>query len=163
MHGACSRFYAPPRRIFGHRCGFLRNAHSLALGWVSQMQRGFLRGRSMLSNVVDIDTEAMTVSLRHDKGALVLFDFAAAFPSMSQTYMLTVLKHLGLPAASMHFLEALYDNKKCVISCKGCIYEGFPMTAGIRQGCLYHHCSLQLSPTCSSARSSGTSLVVCPR
>jgi hypothetical protein len=41
--------------------------------FVSPAQRGFLPGRSMLSNVIDIDEEAMTVSLRHAEGAIILF------------------------------------------------------------------------------------------
>ena len=72
--------------------------------WVSQMQRGFLGGRSMLSNVLDIDFEATKVSLKHPHGAIVLFDFAAAFPSISQEYMWEVLGHIGLPA---EILEAI--------------------------------------------------------
>jgi exonuclease III len=51
--------------------------------WISQYQQGFLQGRSMLSNVVDVDFEAMTVSLQHAHGAVILFDFKAAFPSIS--------------------------------------------------------------------------------
>ena len=103
--------------------------------WVSHMQRGFLKGRSMLSNVVDIDYEAMVVSLRDEAGALVLFDFKAAFPSVSQEYLMRVLKHLGLPQHCMNLVQALYDSNRCVISCKGGLYDGFPLSAGIRQGC----------------------------
>ena len=42
--------------------------------WVSKLQRGFLKGRSMLANVLDIDEEAMTISLKECYGGLVLFD-----------------------------------------------------------------------------------------
>ena len=103
--------------------------------WVSNLQRGFLKGRSMLSNVVDVDTEAMTVSLRDEEGALVLFDFAAAFPSMSHDYLRAVLRHLGLPDELLHLVDALYDANRCVISCKGGVHDGFEVQAGIRQGC----------------------------
>ena len=45
---------------------------------VPRMQRGFLRGRSMLRNIVDIDFEAMKVSLRcaivSDSITLLSFD-----------------------------------------------------------------------------------------
>ena len=41
--------------------------------WVSQMQRGFLMKRSLLANVVDIDFESMRVSLKSDRGMLILF------------------------------------------------------------------------------------------
>ena len=40
----------------------------------------------MLNNILDIDYHAMTVSLKHDKGALLLFDFKAAFPSVSHDF-----------------------------------------------------------------------------
>eukprot|EP00959_Pyramimonas_sp_CCMP1952_P361336 7567419-Pyramimonas_sp.AAC.1 len=33
---------------------------------VSQEQRGFIRGRSMLANVIDIEEEMITSSLEHD-------------------------------------------------------------------------------------------------
>jgi hypothetical protein len=96
--------------------------------WVSAMQQGFLRGRSMLSNVVDVDYEAMTISLKHPYGALILFDFQAAFPSLAHDYLHEVLCHLGLPGESLNFIKALYDCNRCVISCQG-------GRAGIRQGC----------------------------
>ena len=103
--------------------------------WVSGKQRGFLPGRSMMSNVVDVDYEAMTVSLTAEFGALILFDFKAAFPSISHDYLFDVLRHLGLPPEAMHVVEALYNGNRCVISCGGTKSPGFTMQAGIRQGC----------------------------
>jgi hypothetical protein len=79
--------------------------------WVSDVQRGFLKGRSMLSNVVDVDCEAMTVSLTCARGSLILFDFAAAFPSMSHDYMFGVLEWIGVPPEAMSFIRSLYHQK----------------------------------------------------
>ena len=103
--------------------------------WISQYQQGFLQGRSMLSNVVDVDFEAMTVSLQHAQGAVILFDFKAAFPSISHRYLFRVLQHIGLPEHAMRLVESLYDKNRCVIACGGSSFSGFPMHAGIRQGC----------------------------
>jgi hypothetical protein len=103
--------------------------------WVSEVQRGFLRGRSLLANVVDVDFEAMTVSLTSERGALILFDFKAAFPSESHAYLLEVLSHIGVPTHCLNFVKALYDSNRCRISCKGGSYGGFDISAGIRQGC----------------------------
>jgi hypothetical protein len=103
--------------------------------WISAMQRGFLRGRSILSNIVDIDFEAMRISLREEASALVLFDFRAAFPSISHEYLLAVLTHLGLPDSALNFVKALYDQNRCRLSIQGSRYEGFEIRAGIRQGC----------------------------
>ena len=52
--------------------------------WVSKMQKGFIKGRSMLSNVVVIDQTAMQISMRCKEGAIILFDFKAAFPSVER-------------------------------------------------------------------------------
>jgi len=41
--------------------------------WISKAQRGFLKGRSILMNILDIDEKAMTVSLKEAYGGLVLF------------------------------------------------------------------------------------------
>ena len=68
-------------------------------------------------------------------GGLVLFDFKAAFPSMSHDYMMAVLDHIGVPRHSLNFIKALYDDNRCVLSCKGRLFDGFAVSSGIRQGC----------------------------
>ena len=103
--------------------------------WVSPQQQGFLHGRSMLQNVIDIETESMLAALRYESGGLVLFDFAAAFPSVSQTFLLRTLEHLGLPSFALSMVRALYDESACHLSQQGGLYPGFRLASGIRQGC----------------------------
>ena len=137
-------FYAPANtrplaivntdnRLIASACRFRWEA--IFNKWVSGSQRGFLHGRSMLANIVDIDFEAMRVSLTQKHGALVLFDFQAAFPSVSHEYITRVLRHLGLPDHVMRLIEALCGNTRCIISCQGGRYDGFPIRSGRRQGC----------------------------
>ena len=103
--------------------------------WVSEAQRGFIGGRSMLANVVEIDHEAQVISLRHPRGAIVLFDFAAAFPSLGHSYLIRVLEHLRLPPALLCYVRMLYGGNRCQIACGGQRFAGFELTAGVRQGC----------------------------
>ena len=42
---------------------------------ISDAQRGFIRGRSMLSNFVDLEEEMLRNSLMYDDAAVVFFDF----------------------------------------------------------------------------------------
>ena len=64
---------------------------------VTTLQRGFIGGRSMLANLVDID-EAMAYSTCvSDKGAAMFYDFAAAFPSEEHGFMMAVVRRLGWP------------------------------------------------------------------
>ena len=64
---------------------------------VSPMQRGFLPGRSLIHNVVEVDTAMRMVSLTAEAPGALFFDFAAAFPSLAHDYLHAVLAHLGLP------------------------------------------------------------------
>eukprot|EP00973_Karenia_brevis_P059221 8246331-Karenia_brevis.AAC.1 len=51
--------------------------------WATPEQRGFIRGRSMLQNVIDIEHSAIMFARVHRHSAAAFFDFAAAFPSLS--------------------------------------------------------------------------------
>ena len=56
--------------------------------WAVPAQRGFVTDRSMLENVVEVESKAMNVSFDlANRAALILFDFAAAFPSIARLYV----------------------------------------------------------------------------
>eukprot|EP00959_Pyramimonas_sp_CCMP1952_P328881 6885399-Pyramimonas_sp.AAC.1 len=77
--------------------------------WVCVAQRGFLTGRSMLMNIIDVDEAAMT----------------AAFPILSHDYTFAVLEHIGLPPGPLNALKAFYSHVKCTLQFKGPTYEAF--------------------------------------
>ena len=103
--------------------------------YVHPSQRGFLPGRSILQNVIDVDDAAMTISLRHASGAIVLFDFRAAFPSLSTSFLQCALELMGVPLEARRLVRALYHDQHCRISLAGETFDGFRITSGIRQGC----------------------------
>ena len=107
----------------------------LANEWVSKMQQGFLQGRSLLGNVVDIDFATMRVSLRHRRGMLVLFDFEAAFPSMSQEFLMESLRVLEFPPEVLQAISCLYTNNQHILKLKGGCFPSITATSGVRQGC----------------------------
>ena len=78
--------------------------------WIGPAQRSFLPGRSMLANVIEIEHAAMLHSLSHEHSAVVIFDFAAAFPSVSHTLMLEMLRQQPLqdPSAG-RFIPKVQD------------------------------------------------------
>ena len=41
--------------------------------WISKAQRGFLQGRHMLRNVLDVDFHSLKITLKRARGAIVLF------------------------------------------------------------------------------------------
>ena len=103
--------------------------------WISDSQQGFIKGRSMLANVLNVVHQAQVTSLEQEQGAILLFDFKAAFPSLCHGYLFSVLKALGIPSHIYNFIRMLYDNHSCHISLAGGMYRGFGIHAGIRQGC----------------------------
>ena len=102
---------------------------------ISDMQRGFLRGRKMIRNVLDVDLRSMKIALKAERGALVLFDFEDAFPSISQEYLLSMLDALGVPSSFTQLVKAFYHDCRCILKVVGTTAPGFPMTSGVRQGC----------------------------
>jgi hypothetical protein len=109
-------------------------------GWLSPEQRGFLPRRSMLANVVDLEEAAMHATLAGDDEdgsdpGVLLFDFAAAFPSISQQFLAEVLSFVGFPPCSLHLVAALYYQHMGTPTLSGTTSAAFPLSAGIRQGC----------------------------
>ena len=98
-------------------------------------QRGFIQGRSMLRNIIEVEHAAMIASLEERDAAIVLFDFASAFPSVARKYLMASAAAAGLPEYVMMILESLYHNTTGVLLLHGRLYGQVPMAAGIRQGC----------------------------
>ena len=90
-----------------------RRWENILQDFVYAQQRGFLPGRSILQNIVDVDDTAMRISLHTTSGAIVLFDFRAAFPSLSIDYMMTMLELIGVPRAARNLITALYFEQRC--------------------------------------------------
>ena len=102
---------------------------------ITEDQRGFIQGRSMLGNIIDVD-EAMLYTAAEDmEGMAFFFDFAAAFPSIEHESFIRFFRSLGWPRWLMNFILTLYRNNKCQMQLGGVRYAGFQITRGIRQGC----------------------------
>ena len=102
---------------------------------VSQEQQGFLGGRSLLRNVIDVEDAMRIAALRGNSPAAIFFDFSAAFPSISQAFLRKVMVHLGFPEGIVNFVDCLYHDNRCLMSLGGRHVEGFSIKSGIRQGC----------------------------
>jgi hypothetical protein len=102
---------------------------------ITDDQRGFITGRSMIANLLDVD-EAMLMRASQEEGACAyFFDFAAAFPSIEQVILREFFKSLGWPRWLHNFIQRLYQDNSCTISLGGARHDGFAISKGIRQGC----------------------------
>lgn len=104
---------------------------------VHQTQRGFVMGREMSRNVLELDTYARAMHstvLGSDLPALLLCDMTAAFPSINRYWMYAVLQCLGMPLGAVRVVEAIYDEMVLMTRLGGCQTIG-DVTSGIPQGC----------------------------
>ncbi len=95
------------------------NISNIIEPWIDKVQRGFIRERYMLANVVDIDENAMTISLKSERGSIILFDFRAAFPSISLDFMWRTLRHIGMPEDLINALQSFYVDNRHIIKVNG--------------------------------------------
>lgn len=69
-----------------------------------------VRGRNLLANVLEVDTEARVHGLRGNEHRLLVltcFDFAAAFPSVA---LRLAMMGSGMPGGSVRFVAKLYGT-----------------------------------------------------
>jgi hypothetical protein len=102
---------------------------------IHQAQKGFLKHRQMLRNVLDIDFAAHKVSVRSRSGAILLFDFKAAFPSLSHDMMWDTLEITGVDPYFIDVVKLFYRNNKHILRIRGDNFNGILVESGVRQGC----------------------------
>ena len=102
---------------------------------ISAIQRGFLRDRSMLANVLDMELHSRLASYRNQRAVMILFDFKAAFPSLRHPYMWKVLHAMGVPDRYIRALRRFYLAHRQRVVLRRHYSHEFEVTAGVRQGC----------------------------
>ena len=102
---------------------------------ITDRQRGFLPGRSMIANIVDVDEAMLETAIEEEGAYTFFFDFAAAFPSIEPALLHGFFAHLGWPPWLRQFIRALYWNNHCHLVVGGSRFAGFVLSRGIRQGC----------------------------
>ena len=99
-------------------------------------QRGFVQGRSLIDNVLEVEGFAQSYAIAEaENPAIFLFDLLAAFPSLSHKWLFVVLRKMGVPQRIIKALRALYKDCFATIVLGGRRLREIPMLSGIRQGC----------------------------
>jgi len=122
----------------------------------SKLQRGFVNGRQLMQNTVDLDADSRVQAhkfaakeyfrFREELGLqhrglikmipiLVLFDFAAAFPSISHAWLRAVLVAVNIPRGLLNLFNKLYSKNEAYMCSHGCIKWLFTVLSGVLQGC----------------------------
>jgi hypothetical protein len=64
-----------------------------------------------------------------------VFDFAAAFPSVSHDMMWDTLQAMGIDEAFINVIKLFYINNEHILKIGGCQVQGIIARSGVRQGC----------------------------
>ena len=96
-----------------------RKAEPILQNHISENQQGFLHGRSMISNVVDVEHAAQAASLHHNRAAILLLDLRAAFPSVNPAFIHHMLKQTNVPEHIRNIIGNFYVGHHCNLSVGG--------------------------------------------
>ena len=103
--------------------------------WAKYEQRGFVMGRQLVDNVIDIDAVSHVAAAQCSDAVLALFDFANAFPSVAWAYLFLMLAYSGMPQHMARMIKKLYSNPQHYLRFMGLTTYAFTPAAGTKQGC----------------------------
>lgn len=110
----------------------------MAANVVSSSQRGGVKGRQIIDNVVDIEGAAIscvsTVRSKHAP-AMAFLDMLTAFPSVAHEFIWMVLTAYGVPEFIVHAIHQLHKDNQHNLAFAGAILAGACFTSGVHQGC----------------------------
>jgi hypothetical protein len=99
-------------------------------------QRGFIAGRSLVDNVIEIEGLGQSYAIADAPDpAILLFDIAAAFPSLAHQWLFVVLRKMRIPKFMIKCIQELYRDGFAEIVLMGLRWGRLPILSGIRQGC----------------------------
>jgi hypothetical protein len=113
-------------------------------------QRGFVKGRMIVDNVLEIDTYGRICSITASSNgkepnsacpgevsrlpAMLFSDFAAAFPSVAWGYLWMCMRFSGMSRAYIRAFKKLYHNNLHLLRFMGKVYEAYVNASGVRTG-----------------------------
>ena len=105
---------------------------------VESHQRGFMKGRLLTDNVLELDAHVDSYLMCRSTDicvAQVLLDMKAAFPSAAWNWIWFVLDAMGAPAWIKNCFLALYVGSSTQLVLGRCRGLAFFLSSGIKQGC----------------------------
>ena len=94
--------------------------------WALRAQSGFIKGRKMLRNAMEVETRAMEFAAdMRSRSAMIFLDFGAAFPSLCHDFLWLALEHIGVPPKVLAAIQALYRENRHWIRFGGTCVEVF--------------------------------------
>jgi hypothetical protein len=97
-------------------------------------QTGFIRGRSIHTNIRTAKDLWEYVMKKELSGGLLLLDQLKAFDLTDREFMLTCLKHCNFGTTYQNMVKLVYNGSKSQININGWLTPTFDVGRGVRQG-----------------------------
>eukprot|EP00253_Pinus_taeda_P023946 PITA_23946 len=102
---------------------------------ISPSQGGFVEGRNITDNVIQVQEIIHSSKQRKEKGMLVKLDMATAFDRVDRSFICKVLMAFGFSQQFINLINACIGNPWIAPLVNGRPTNFFQMQRGIRQGC----------------------------
>ena len=105
-----------------------------------ETQYGFRSGRGTIDAIFIVRQLFEKAKERNIPLHFHFIDFKAAFDTVWRKALWKMLRSIGISHKIVDIIEYMYDHTECSVQIDGKLTEWFPVTIGVRQGCI-------LSPT----------------
>lgn len=102
---------------------------------ISPAQGGFVKGRHILDNVIQVQETIHSSKQRKEKGMIIKLDMANAFDRVNRAFLCRVLISFGFSTQFVNLLKACMNNPWIAPLINGRPTTFFKAKRGIRQGC----------------------------
>lgn len=102
---------------------------------VSPSQSAFIRGRSILDNVVSAQEAILSISKAGSDSFLLKLDFEKAFDNVKWSFLFKLLRARGFPETWIGWMEECLSSSKLSCLINGSPGDAFKMRKGLKQGC----------------------------
>ena len=121
-------------------CKLLTSAICRGLHWYTMRcihpSQRCISSRQMTDNIFEIETTALAdVGCAPQDSGVLLTDSAAAYPSVTHSWIFSVLENTGLPDFLCRFQRSIYKDSITHVEFAGAERGHFLMARGVRQGC----------------------------
>ena len=99
-------------------------------------QAGFRQERSCVDQIATLRIIIEQTIEWQTSLYLNFVDFQKAFDSADHQVLWGILAHYGIPRKVISIIQKLYEGFTCQVIHGGTMTEPFPVTTGVRQGCL---------------------------
>ena len=102
---------------------------------ISHLQGGFVNGRHLLGNVIQVQEALHSSHTRKEKGMLIKLDMSDAFDQVKLSFLYKILLSFGFSSDFVNLIKACTYRPWIAPLVNGRPVDLFQATRGLRKGC----------------------------